>query len=68
MWKTEQHRCALPYRCAVVYKDRLGEIFECDDCKREWMVIAVSVSTPHYCDLTFELLKDKGGRVIRTGR
>lgn len=53
MWVEKRHSCNLPYRVHHSLA-KMGKIFECDHCKREWEVVGVSRVNEFYSDLLFE--------------
>lgn len=64
MWTKQRHECNLPMRVHPSV-GKLDDIFECEHCKREWQVIAVTKANAFYNDLTFELLNYCPTKVTR---
>jgi hypothetical protein len=56
-WVDKPHQCALP--SYYYYISRLGKYFECDDCRRTWLVVGETGPNEYgeYKNIFFQQIK-----------
>lgn len=64
-WSGDRHKCDLPYQCHGSVGN-LGDVFTCDDCLREWVVVGRNSIDDNgsFYNLTFSLVNDYGDRRV----